>query len=242
MSVYGDRGNVLTLVRRAGWRGIDIEVRELSIGDTLDPHESDLIFFGGGQDREQAVVSPDFLEQKGAAVRLAVEDGAALLSVCGGYQLLGQSYTTIDGQELPGAGLFDVRSVPGSKRHIGNVLIETDLDGQARTLVGFENHSGRTYLSRGVQPLGRPVVGAGNNGEDGTEGAVYRNAIGCYLHGSLLPKNPWLADWLLAAALRHRTGEPVSLMPLDDRLEEQAHQSVAARIRGAGGRVKSGAW
>jgi CobQ-like glutamine amidotransferase family enzyme len=242
MSVYGDRGNVLTLVRRAGWRGIDIEVRELSIGDTLDPHESDLIFFGGGQDREQAVVSPDFLEQKGAAVRLAVEDGAALLSVCGGYQLLGQSYTTVDGQELPGAGLFDVRSVPGSKRHIGNVLIETDLDGQARTLVGFENHSGRTYLSRGVQPLGRPVVGAGNNGEDGTEGAVYRNAIGCYLHGSLLPKNPWLADWLLAAALRHRTGEPVSLMPLDDRLEEQAHQSVAARIRGAGGRVKSGAW
>jgi CobQ-like glutamine amidotransferase family enzyme len=242
MSVYGDRGNVLTLVRRAGWRGIDIEVRELSIGDTLDPHESDLIFFGGGQDREQAVVSPDFLDQKGAAVRLAVEDGAALLSVCGGYQLLGQSYTTVDGQELPGAGLFDVRSVPGSKRHIGNVLIETDLDGQARTLVGFENHSGRTYLSRGVQPLGRPVVGAGNNGEDGTEGAVYRNAIGCYLHGSLLPKNPWLADWLLAAALRHRTGEPVSLMPLDDRLEEQAHQSVAARIRGAGGRVKSGAW
>jgi CobQ-like glutamine amidotransferase family enzyme len=242
MSVYGDRGNVLTLVRRAQWRGIDVEVRELSIGDTLDPHEADLIFFGGGQDREQAVVSPDFLDQKGEAVRLAVEDGAALLSVCGGYQLLGQSYTTVDGQELPGAGLFDVRSVPGPKRHIGNVLIETGLDGQPRTLVGFENHSGRTYLSHGVQPLGHPVVGAGNNGEDGTEGAVYRNAIGCYLHGSLLPKNPWLADWLLAAALRHRTGEPASLTPLDDRLEEQAHQSVAARIRGAGGRVKSGAW
>jgi CobQ-like glutamine amidotransferase family enzyme len=242
MSVYGDRGNVLTLVRRAEWRGIDVDVRELSIGDVLDPHQSDLIFFGGGQDREQAVVSPDFLAQKGEAVRLAVEEGAALLSVCGGYQLLGQSYTTVDGQELPGAGLFDVRSVPGPKRHIGNVLIETDLDNQPRTLVGFENHSGRTYLSQGVQPLGHPVVGAGNNGEDGTEGAVYRNAIGCYLHGSLLPKNPWLADWLLAAALRHRTGEPVSLTPLDDRLEEQAHQSVAARIRGAGGRVKSGAW
>ena len=242
MSVYGDRGNVLALVRRAQWRGISVEVRELTVGDTLDPTEADLIFFGGGQDREQAVVSPDFLEQKGPAVRAAVDAGAALLSVCGGYQLLGRSYTTVDGQELPGAGLFDVRSVPGPKRHIGNVLIETYLDDQPRTLVGFENHSGRTYLGTGVQPLGRTVVGAGNNGEDGSEGAVYRSAIGCYLHGSLLPKNPWLADRLLAEALSHRRGEPVALAPLDDRLEEQAHHAVAARIRAAGGRVKSGAW
>jgi CobQ-like glutamine amidotransferase family enzyme len=242
MSVYGDRGNVLALVRRAEWRGIEVVVRELSLGDTLDPREADLIFFGGGQDREQAVVSPDFLEQKAQAVCEAVQDGAAVLSVCGGYQLLGQSYTTVDGQELPGAGLFDVRSVPGPKRHIGNVLIETTIDGQPRTLVGFENHSGRTYLGSGVQPLGRAVVGAGNNGEDQTEGAVYRGAIGCYLHGSLLPKNPWLADRLLATALRHALGEPVDLIPLDDRLEEEAHRTVAARIRGAGGRVKSGAW
>ena len=242
MSVYGDRGNVLALVRRAEWRGIPIEVSERSLGDTLNPDEVDLVFFGGGQDREQAVVSPDFLRQKGEAVREAVEDGAALLSVCGGYQLLGQSYTTVDGQELPGAGLFDVCSVPGPRRHIGNVLIETNLDGQPRTLVGFENHSGRTYLGRGVRPLGRAVVGAGNNGEDGTEGAVYKNAIGCYLHGSLLPKNPWLADRLLAAALSHRLQEPVTLEPLNDELEEHAHEAVAARMRGAGGRVKSGAW
>jgi CobQ-like glutamine amidotransferase family enzyme len=242
MSVYGDRGNVLTLRRRAEWRGIDIEVRELSLGDTLDPDDVDLIFFGGGQDREQAVVSPDFLRQKGEAVRQAVEGGAALLSVCGGYQLLGRSYTTVDGHELPGAGLFDVRSVPGPKRHIGNVLVETDLDGQHRALVGFENHSGRTYLGPTMRPLGRTLVGAGNNGEDGTEGAVYQAAIGCYLHGSLLPKNAWLADWMLSAALRHRLGEPVSLEPLDDRLEDEAHQAVEARIRGAGGRVKSGAW
>ena len=242
MSVYGDRGNVLALVRRAEWRGIDVEVNQLSVGDELDPSEADLIFFGGGQDREQEVVSPDFLRQKGEAVRQAVEDGAALLSVCGGYQLLGQSYTTVDGQELPGAGLFDVRSVPGPKRHIGNVLIETFLDGQPRTLVGFENHSGRTYLGKGVEPLGRAVVGAGNNGEDHTEGAIYKGAIGCYLHGSLLPKNPWLADRLLMAALQRRRGEPVELAPLDDRLENEAHQAVAARIRGAGGRVKSGAW
>jgi CobQ-like glutamine amidotransferase family enzyme len=171
-----------------------------------------------------------------------VESGAALLSVCGGYQLLGTSYTTVDGQQLPGAGLFDARSVPGPKRHIGNVLVETDLDGQLRSLVGFENHSGRTYLGPAVRPLGRTVVGAGNNGEDHTEGAVYKGAIGCYLHGSLLPKNPWLADHLLATALRHRTGEPAQLKPLDDRLEEDAHQAVAARVRGAGGRVRSGAW
>jgi CobQ-like glutamine amidotransferase family enzyme len=242
MSVYGDRGNVLALVRRAEWRGVEASVRGLSIGDDLDPTEVDLIFFGGGQDREQAVVSADFLRQKGDAVRQAVDSGAAVLSVCGGYQLLGRSYTTVDGQELPGAGLFDVRSVPGPKRHIGNVLIETELDGERRTLVGFENHSGRTYLGANVQPLGRTIVGAGNNGEDGTEGAVFKTAIGCYLHGSLLPKNPWLADYLLARALRHRTGEPVVLEPLDDRLEQQAHAAVAARVRGAGGRVRSGAW
>ena len=242
MSVYGDRGNVLTLVRRAEWRGIAVDVHERSLGDALDPDDVDLVFFGGGQDREQAVVSPDFLLQKGEAVRQAVEDGAALLSVCGGYQLLGRSYTTVDGQELPGAGLFDIRSVPGPRRHIGNVLIETHLDDEPRTLVGFENHSGRTFLGRGVKPLGRALVGAGNNGEDGTEGAVYKNAVGCYLHGSLLPKNPWLADRLLAAALSHRLQEYVTLDPLDDQLEEQAHRAVEARIRGAGGRVKSGAW
>lgn len=242
MSVYGDRGNVLALVRRAEWRGIPVQVHELSLGDEFDPSEVDLVFFGGGQDREQAVVSPDFLRQKGAAVCEAVEDGAALLSVCGGYQLLGKSYTTVDGQELPGAGLFDVRSVPGPRRHIGNVLISTQLDGVSRTLVGFENHSGRTYLGSGATPLGRTIVGAGNNGEDGTEGCVVRGAIGCYLHGSLLPKNPWLADRLLAQALRHRTGQEAPLAPLDDRLEEEAHETVASRIRAKGGRVKSGAW
>ncbi len=241
MNVYGDRGNVLALRRRAEWRGIELEVREVSVGDHFDPCEADLLFFGGGQDREQAVVSPDFVAEKSAAVRQAVEDGAALLAVCGGYQLLGRSYTTFDGRELPGAGLFDSHTVPGRKRHIGNTLVETALDGERRTLVGFENHSGRTYLGPGVRPLGRVLVGAGNNGEDGTEGAIYRNAHGCYLHGALLPKNPWFADRLLAAALRHRDRQDVPLAPLDDRLEEDAHRAVEARIR-AGGRVKSGAW
>jgi CobQ-like glutamine amidotransferase family enzyme len=243
MSVYGDRGNVLTLVRRAQWRGLEVDVQERSIGDQLDPQAADLIFFGGGQDHEQSIVSPDFMLQKAAAVREAVEAGAALLSVCGGYQLLGRSYTTVDGRVLPGAGLFDVRSVPGPRRHIGNVLIESNLDGQRRTLVGFENHSGRTYLGPGLVPLGRTVVGAGNNGEDGTEGAVYLGAIGCYLHGSLLPKNPWLADRLLADALRHRAGTAeVQLEPLDDRMEDAAHRAVESRVRASGGRVQSGAW
>jgi CobQ-like glutamine amidotransferase family enzyme len=241
MSVYGDRGNILALARRAEWRGIEVEVEGVSVGDRLDAADVDLFFFGGGQDREQAVVSHDFVAEKGPAVKEAVEGGASLLAVCGGYQLLGQTYTTFDGQELPGAGLFDVRSVPGSKRHIGNILVETQLDGERRTLVGFENHSGRTYLGPGVKPLGRVIVGAGNNGEDGNEGAVYRYAYGCYLHGSLLPKNPWFADHLLAAALRRRYGEDLVLTPLDDRLEEQAHQAVEVRIR-SGKRVKSGAW
>jgi lipid II isoglutaminyl synthase (glutamine-hydrolysing) len=241
MSVYGDRGNILAVTKRAEWRGIQVEVEGATVGDHLDVEDVDLFFFGGGQDREQAVVSHDFVVQKGPAVKEAVEGGAALLAVCGGYQLLGQTYTTFDGQELPGAGLFDVRSVPGPKRHIGNILVETELDGERRTLVGFENHSGRTYLGPGVQPLGRVIVGAGNNGEDGTEGAVYRNAFGCYLHGSLLPKNPWLADRLLAAALSRRYGGDVYLVPLDNHLEEEAHRAVEVRIR-SGKRVKSGAW
>jgi CobQ-like glutamine amidotransferase family enzyme len=242
MSVYGDRGNVLALVRRAEWRGLTVSVAGVSVGDRLHAADADLIFFGGGQDREQAVVSKDFLRGKASAVCEAVASGAALLAVCGGYQLLGSSYTTVDGEQLPGANLFDVRSLPGPKRHIGNVLVETELDGVRNTLLGFENHSGRTYLGVGVRPLGRTLVGAGNNGEDGTEGAVLGNAYGCYLHGSLLPKNPWFADRLLAAALAHRTGEPAPLAPLDDQLEVAAHRAVEQRVRGAGGRVASGAW
>lgn len=241
MNVYGDRGNILTLVRRAEWREIPVEVVDVSVGSSFDARQADLVFFGGGQDREQAVVSEDFVREKGEAVREAVEEGAALLAICGGYQLLGKSYTTFEGQELPGAGLFDVRSVPGPKRHIGNVLVETELDGQRRSLVGFENHSGRTYLGPDVAPLGRVVVGAGNNGEDGTEGAVYLSAIGCYLHGSLLPKNAWLADLLLTAALRRARGHSGPLATLDDRLEEQAHAAVVNRVMSLK-RTKSGAW
>src|SRR3954467_6834456 len=162
MNVYGDRGNIITFKRRCSWRDIELEVQPVSLGDRLNPGACDLIFFGGGQDREQAVISPDFLTEKGEAVKEAVEAGAVVLAVCGGYQLLGHTYTTVDGQELPGVGVFDVRSVPGSGRQIGHLVAEVNLDGPPRTLVGFENHSGQTYLEPGCKPLGKVLQGGGN--------------------------------------------------------------------------------
>ena len=239
MNVYGDRGNIITLERRAAWRGIRLEVRACTLGDRFDPSEADLIFFGGGQDREQTVVAADLLEYKAAATGEAVEQGAALLAVCGGYQLLGQYFRTGDGQELTGTGLFDAWTIAGDRRCIGNIVLECAWDPGRRTLVGFENHSGKTYLGPGCAPLGRVLAGFGNNGEDGLEGAVYRGAYGCYLHGSLLPKNPWFADHLLRIALRRRLGQEAELEPLDDRLEQLAHASVIARVRQLG-RQRSG--
>lgn len=240
MSTYGDRGNILALVRRCQWRGIAVEVRPVSIGDRLDPASTDLVFFGGGQDKEQAVVSADLLAEKGEALCAAVEAGAVVLAVCGGYQLLGREYLGHTGEQMPGLGVLDAWTVAGRRRHIGNVVVECDLDGARRTLVGFENHSGKTYLGPGCRPLGRVLQGSGNNGEDGSEGAVYRNVFGCYLHGSLLPKNPWFADLLLRRALERRYGE-ASLAPLDDALEEQAHRAIVERARKLG-RLRSGAW
>lgn len=241
MNVYGDRGNIIALRQRCAWRGIELTVRAVSQDTRLDPSSTDIMFFGGGQDREQAAISDDVVTDKGQAIREAVEDGAVVLSVCGGYQLLGRSYVTVDGQTLPGVGVFDVETVPGARRWIGNVVVDTSLDGIARTLVGFENHSGTTRLGPGARPLGQVRVGHGNNGEDGTEGAVYRHAYGCYLHGSLLPKNPWFADHLIATALRRRYGTGVALEPLDDALELTAHQAVIARAERQRG-VRSGAW
>lgn len=234
MNTYGDRGNILCLVRRCQWRGIDVVVREASIGDRLDPEEMDLCFFGGGQDREQSVVCGDLVDTKAAPLREAVEDGAVVLAICGGYQLLGRYFRTGTGEVIPGTGLLDAWTVAGDRRHIGNVVVRTQLDGVRRTLVGFENHSGKTYLGPGCRPLGEVVVGSGNNGEDGTEGAVYKNVYGCYLHGSLLPKNPWFADLLLLLALRRRYGQDVVLEPLDDTLEEQAHRAMVQRAEKLG--------
>jgi len=230
MNIYGDRGNVMALERRCSWRGIRVEISSLSIGDDLDPSAFDLFFIGGGQDREQMLVCDDLSAGKGAALREAVEDGAALLSICGGYQLLGKSFLTWTGEYLPGIGLFDAETVGGDTRFIGNVAVRCDLEGAEGTLVGFENHSGRTRLGPGCRPLGKVLHGYGNNGEDGTEGCVYRNAIGTYLHGSLLPKNPRLADWLILRALRRRH-DLEALPPLDDSLEEAAHRAALSLIR-----------
>ena len=223
MNIYGDRGNVLALERRARWRGIEPEVREIGLGEPI-PTDADVFFFGGGQDQEQVAVAADLEGAKGAALRAAVEDGAALLAVCGGYQLLGHEYRPHDAAPLPGIGLFDIVSEAGPERFIGNVVVDTPLG----ELVGFENHSGLTHLGPAATPLGRVRIGRGNNGRDGTEGAIYHHAIGCYLHGALLPKNPAVADWLLVAGLRRRHG-PVDLPPLDDALEHAAHAAAVER-------------
>lgn len=221
MNIYGDRGNILCLRRRCEDRGIAFVVDELELGEPLDPAACDLIFLGGAQDREQRRVAADLLETKGEALRQAVAEGVVVLAVCGGYQLLGRYYRTAEGEELPGVGLFDAWTVhpgPTARRFIGDVAVRWE----GGTIVGFENHGGRTYLGPEGRPLARVVAGYGNNGRDGTEGAVCRNAFGTYLHGSLLPKNPRFADHLIALALEQRYGE-AELSPLDDALEERAH-------------------
>jgi lipid II isoglutaminyl synthase (glutamine-hydrolysing) len=235
MNIYGDRGNIISLVQRARWRGIEVEVVPVSLGATLDPDRCDILFFGGGQDKEQFMVADDFRSVQGPAVHRFVEDGGALLSICGGYQLLGKYFRTHTGETLEGIGLFDAWTVAGDKRCIGNAVVQCDFTGDVpRTLVGFENHSGKTYLGSGCRPMGRVLSGFGNNGEDRLEGAAYRNALGCYLHGSLLPKNPWFTDHLLSVAAKRRYGDAVRLEPLDDTLEERAHEAVIARIRKLG--------
>jgi lipid II isoglutaminyl synthase (glutamine-hydrolysing) len=232
LNIYGDRGNTIVLQRRSQWRGIAVSVRSIGLGEELAWQDFDLIFVGGGQDRQQTLVAADLRATKAAALAAARDDGRVLLAVCGGYQLLGHSYRGADGGELPGLGLFDLHTVhPGSTvpRCIGDVVVRCDWDEQRRTLVGFENHGGRTYLGPGCAPLGSVVAGFGNNGRDGGEGARTYNAFGTYLHGSLLPKNPWFADHLIATALRRRYGAATSLVRLDDSLEEAAHEALERR-------------
>jgi len=236
LNIYADRGNIAVLSSRARWRGIGFEVEPVSLGDDLRPGEHDLLYIGGGQDREQSLIAPD-LAARGEAIREAVGGGAAVLAVCGGYQLLGRFYRGRDGGELPGAGLFPLETVAGDRRLIGDCLLECELEpGVQRTLAGFENHAGVTRLDAVASPLGRVVAGFGNDGESGFEGVRVGNAIGTYLHGPLLPRNGWLADWILERALEHRTGEGRTLEPLADELEKSAHAVAAARARARGGR------
>jgi CobQ-like glutamine amidotransferase family enzyme len=237
LNIYADRGNIAVLERRARWRGIDFDYRTIGIGEDVGPGEHDLYYVGGGQDREQALIAPD-LAAKGPKLIEAAQGGSAFLAVCGGYQLLGRFYRDRSGAELPGVGLLPHHTIAGERRMIGDVLLECELDpGDPRTLAGFENHAGRTYLDAGAEPLGRVVAGFGNNGEDGFEGSRVAAAVGTYLHGPLLPRNAWLADWLLARALAHRSGgEPPELEPLSDVFEQDAHRVSAARARARGGR------
>jgi CobQ-like glutamine amidotransferase family enzyme len=215
LNIYADRGNIAVLSRRAALRGHDVEIRAIGLGDELDPTAHDLLYVGGGQDREQALVAPD-LAAKAEALFASHARGLAMLAVCGGYQLLGRGYRGRDGSFMPGAGLFPHETVAGDTRMIGDVLLECELDpGARRPLAGFENHAGRTLLDPGAEALGRVVYGFGNDGSSGFEGCRLGNAVGTYLHGPLLPRNPWLADWLLAHALAHAgAGEPPALSPL----------------------------
>jgi CobQ-like glutamine amidotransferase family enzyme len=231
MNIYADRGNLLLLQRRCAWRGIGFELHGAGLGDALDPDAHDLFYLGGGQDRDQQLCAEDLATVKRAALFAAAERGAVLFGVCGGYQLLGHSYQLAD-ERLPGLGLVDLETVrEAGPRLIGNVAIEVDLDDGPRILAGFENHAGRTRLGAGAEALGRVLKGHGNDGRSGVEGVrggPRRTVLGTYLHGPLLPKNAWFADWLTATALGL---DADALAPLDDRLEDGAH---AAARRAAG--------
>jgi CobQ-like glutamine amidotransferase family enzyme len=229
MNIYADRGNILFLRRRCEWRGIGFAYSAAGPGERFDPDSHDLLYVGGGQDRDQVAVAADMVETKRDALAAAASNGAVLLAVCGGYQLLGHSYQ-LGEERLPGLGLVDLETVrePGP-RLIGNVAIEVDLGSGPHTVAGFENHGGRTYLGSAAEPLGKVLEGCGNNGVDGLEGVRRGNLIGTYLHGPLLPKNVWLADHLIALALGRRYGSPPELQPLDDELELSA-QDMAREV------------
>jgi CobQ-like glutamine amidotransferase family enzyme len=234
MNIYADRGNVLFLQRRCEWRGIGFSYVAAGAGERFDPDAHDLIYIGGGQDRDQRMVAADLLATKRDAIEAAIAAGVAGLAVCGGYQLLGSSYQ-LGEERIEGLGVAPLHTVrePGP-RLIGNVSIEVDLGSGPRVLAGFENHGGRTYIDSGGEPLGRVLHGHGNNGRDGLEGIVRGNLIGTYLPGPLLPKNAWLADELIARAIERRAGTRPELAPLDDRFEDAAHadaERVAASDR-----------
>ena len=220
MNIYADRGNIAVLRARCEWRGLGFELGSATVGEPLDQAAYDLFYMGGGQDRDQIAVAEDMAATKRDALHAAADRGAAVLAVCGGYQLLGHSYQ-LGSEELPGVGLVDLRTVrEDGPRLIGNCAIEADVGTGPRTIAGFENHGGRTYLGDDSQALGRVLAGHGNNGSDRLEGVRVGNVIGTYLHGPLLPKNVWLADRLIEMALG------IELEPLDDTLEDAAHASA----------------
>lgn len=225
LNLYGDMGNIITLKKRCEWRGIEVEFDQIGIGDEIKEH--DLYFIGGGQDKQQQEVAAELYSNKDFLTSER-DCGAVFLGICGGYQLFGHYYQPFDGEKLMGISLMDAYTVAGKKRFIGNVTVETDFL-EPKTLVGFENHSGLTYLQGDTKPLGKVIVGNGNNGEDKSAGGRYKNVFGTYLHGSLLPKNPHFADYLIELALEKRYGEKIKLQPLNDEIELKTHNSLVGK-------------
>lgn len=237
MSTYGDRGNIIVLKKQCEWRGIDVTIEEVTLETPIKVlKQCDLIFMGGAQDRQQKLAGPDFLKNKGPVARERIEQHIPALFVCAAYQAVGHYYRPYQGEDIAGAGIFDLTTHhPGdqAKRFIGNIAAEiiTPEEIKGKIIVGFENHGGRTHLGPKMKPFARVKRGFGNNGEDGYEGAVYKNAIGCYFHGPLLPKNPFIAGWLLTRALAVKYGSEVELAPLDDTFENRAHAAILKRLR-----------
>ena len=231
LNLYGDRGNMICLTKRLQWRGIDASVTKLPIGARASLAGFDLVFIGGGQDFEQQVLLEDLHRGKDREIKAAIEDGLPFLTICGGYQMLGSYYETYDGQRCDFIGALDLYTVGAVQRMIGNYKFQCEESAGGSIVVGFENHSGKTWLGSGVEPLGKVLSGFGNNGKDGTEGAHYKNVFGTYSHGPLLPKNPAFCDHLLQTALERKYGK-AELMPLDDRAELLAHDEMCRRLGG----------
>ena len=230
LNLYGDRGNIITMKRRLEGRGIKVNIDECSIGQPLNADKYDIFFIGGGQDFEQEVLLRDLSSGKAQDIRTAVEEEKTFLAICGGYQMLGEYYKTWDGVQLDFIGAIGVHTIGAKERMIGNYMFRTTPESGDTVVVGFENHSGKTYLSEQVAPLGMMLSGNGNNGEDKTEGARYKNVFGTYSHGSLLPKNPVLCDFILQTALNHRYDGAEPLAPLDVTLELNAHRYMQERL------------
>jgi CobQ-like glutamine amidotransferase family enzyme len=233
LNTYGDRGNMLALTQRGKWHGINVTVTNITIGDNFDAQAHDIFFLGGGQDYEQEIIQKDLLLQKGNEIKNAIEESKVFLCICGGYQLMGKYYKTWDGKEIEYLDALDLWTIGGKERLIGNIVFESDLiqeNGAPLKIVGFENHSGRTYLGENIKPLGKVLSGNGNNGEDGFEGAVYNNVYCSYSHGSLLPKNPMLTDHLLTLALRQKYADFEELDKLDDNFENLARNTMFNRL------------
>ncbi len=233
LNLYGDRGNIISLSKRCQWRDIEVKVHDISINDTFRSDDYDIIFMGGGQDYEQVILQDDLMNGKRQSIIEAVEAGKVFLGICGGFQLLGKYYRTHTGNDIECIGALNLWTHGGETRLIGNLVYEVDFlkaNNNTGYVVGFENHSGKTYLGEGVKPLGKVIKGFGNNGEDGFEGAVYKNTFCSYSHGSLLPKNPALADHLIMLALLNKYPDFQGLAPIDDTLENLAHDSLIKRF------------